>query len=146
MKYILAAFFSLLFTEAFAQSLPTGQVSIDLPKVMSGVSERSLVSWKCTQLANAAVYAYVNGQLSSAMNEAAKTKKLGSSDSQFFNNLIKLFHLDPKDDLLFSALFLSQLDIAWLEEQAPYKSELKPIYTAYLAASCARVAKIDPNN
>lgn len=145
MKYIFSICISLICTSALAQEKPVGRVEINLADTLVGVSERSRIAWKCSQVANAAVYAHSRGKLSSVINEAAKSKKLGSSNDPFFNSFVQNYRLDASDDFLFSSLFLSQLNIAWLEERGPYKSEAEPIYTAYLAASCARAAKLVPD-
>ena len=142
MKYVFLILACLICTPAIAQENPKGRVRIDLADPLTGVPERSKIAWKCSQIANAAVYAHARGKLSSVVNEAARAKKLGSSSDPFFNSFVKDYNLDTNDDFLFSSLFFSQLNIAWLEEKGPYKNEFEPIYTAYLAASCARAAKL----
>jgi len=92
------------------------------------------------------MFAHENNILPRIVNEAAKFKELGSSEDSLFNRMVEVFDLDPEKDFLFTALFSSQANIAYLEEQKPYKKELRPFYTAYLAATCARVSKISPNS
>lgn len=131
--------------KGFAQEGTTGQVNIDIPDTLTGSLERSQVAWACTQIANAAVHAHGLGKLSSVANEAAKVKFHGSSDDAFFNDFIKEFRLNPHGDLLFPGLLFSQTNIMWLEQKAPYRKEFEPVYTAYLAAECSRVAKFTPD-
>ncbi|MGY0635262.1 hypothetical protein [Luteimonas sp. A478] len=127
-----------------AQDSAPGQIRIDIRDTLSGNSERSQVAWACTNIANAAVYAHERNMLSSVTNEAAKAKALGASDDKFFNNFVQEFRLNAQDDFLAPALIFSQTNIMWLEQQTPYRKEFEPVYTAYLAAECARVARFSP--
>lgn len=126
---------------AFSQGTAKEQMQIDMKDMMKNVTERSKVAITCTRLANAAIYAHSQGQLPNVVGEIAKIREKGSSDDVFFNKFIKNFNLDPKDEILFSAFFLSQLNIAWLEEEKPYSREAQSMYAGYLAASCARLVK-----
>jgi len=151
MDFFLARFFAKLIaltfaliscTNAFAQSRSEAQLKIDSKDIMTGVEDRSLVSGACARAANASVYAHSQGMLSNVLNESAKVRKLGASNDPFFNKLVNDYRLEPNEDFLFSALLVSQLTIMWLEEKSPYVAALEPIYTAYVAASCARVTKV----
>jgi hypothetical protein len=145
MKYMFFVLSLLACTETFAQNTSKRKVTIDLAETASGVEERSTVAMKCTRIASAAVYAHARGKLMSVMNEAAKVKNVGSSDDPFFKTVIDIFKIDAEDDALFPGLMLAQLDIMWLEERSRYKAEAEPVFTAYAAASCARVAKLQPS-
>lgn len=142
MKCVFALLSFVVSTEALAEDLSSERVEIEIVDVMSGVSERSVIALKCTRVASAAVFLHSQGQLSSVMNQVARIKEVGSSDDAFTNSFIEQNRLDPNDEFLFPALFLAQMNITWLETKGTYRSEMEPIYTAYLAASCARVAKI----
>ncbi|SBV37681.1 exported hypothetical protein [uncultured Stenotrophomonas sp.] len=136
---LLAAFFC---TSAFAQDPAQGHVQLELTDTMSGVQNRSIIAASCAKVADAAVSAHAAGKLSDVINQAAKAKQTGSSDDPYFNSLVRSYSFDPKDDFLFSALFFSQLNINWLEQKQPYQGALESLYKAYVAASCAQVAKI----
>lgn len=145
MNYVFAVLILLACTGASAQNVSKGRVRIDLAAAGPGVEARSAVALKCTRIASAAVYAHARGKLNGAMNEAAKVKSTGASEDAFFKSVTDMFHIDANDDALLPGLFLAKLDIMWLEERQPYKAEFEPIYTAYAAASCARVASFEPN-
>jgi hypothetical protein len=140
---LLAAFFCI---SAFAQDPAQGHVQLELTDTMSGVQDRSAIATSCTKAADAAVSAHAAGKLSDVINQAAKAKQTGSSDDPYFNSLVRSYKFDPRDDFLFSALFFSQLNIMWLEQKQPYQSSLESLYKAYVAASCAQVAKISGGN
>lgn len=127
--------------DARAQDSDQGRVTIDVQDTFSGNLERSQVAWACTRVANASIFAHENNIAGHIANEAAKFRSQGASEDSLFNNFIETFQLNPRDSFLFPALIFSQTNIMYLEEKSPYRSELKPIYTAYLAAECARVAK-----
>lgn len=141
MKWCITLSMLLLSFAALSQGVSKEQMQIDMKDTIKNVTERSKVAMICTKLANAAIYAHSQGQLLNVINEIAKTRETGSSDDVFFSKFIKDFNLNPKDEILFSAFFLSQLNIAWLEEDKPYSREAQSMYTGYLAASCARLVK-----
>lgn len=146
MKNIIPLLAALFCTSAFAQDPLQGRVQLELADTMSGVQDRSIIAASCAIAADAAVSAHAAGKLSDVINQAAKAKQTGSSDDPYFNNLARSYNFDPKDDFLVSALFLSQLNIMWLEEKQPYQSSLESLYKTYVAASCAQVAKISGGN
>jgi len=113
---------------------------------MAGVQNRSIISASCTKVADAAVNAHAAGKLLSVIEQAAKANQTGSSDDPYFNDLVRRYSFDPKDDFLSSALIFSQLNIMWLEQKQPYQSGLESLYKTYVAASCAQVAKINAIN
>lgn len=146
MKRIVAILLLLNFGSALAQSHPAESVEINLSDAMSGAKERSLIAGACSRVSAAALRAHAQGKLPASINEAAKFRETGFSSDPFFNQLVKDFRLQPNDDFLFSALFISQTTIKWLEELTTYSDEVKPIYMAYLAATCAQVAKVKSNS
>lgn len=143
MKKIAAILGLLCCGNVVAQSPPADNVRINLSDVMSGNKERSLIAGACSRLSAAALRAHAQGKLSASINEAAKFRETGFSSDPFFNELVKDFRLQPKDDYLFAGLFMSQMTIAWLEERTTYSKDVDSLYMAYLAASCAQVAKIE---
>ncbi|WP_153043188.1 hypothetical protein [Xanthomonas nasturtii] len=140
---LVAAFFC---TSAFAQAQAQGRVQLELTDTMSGVPDRSTIAASCAKIADAAVSAHAAGKLSEVINQAAKAKQTGSSEDTYFNSLVRSYSFDPRDDFIFSALFFSQLNIKWLEQKQPYQSGLESLYKAYVAASCAQVAKISKSD
>ncbi|BBJ94642.1 MULTISPECIES: hypothetical protein [Xanthomonas] len=142
MKSILSLLAGLFCTSAFAQDPAQGRVQLELTDTMSGVQDRSTIAASCAKVADAAVSAHAAGKLSEVINQAAKAKQTGSSDDPYFNSLVRSYSFDPRDDFIFSALFFSQLNIKLLEQKQPYQSGLESLYKAYVAASCAQVAKI----
>ncbi len=132
----------LMCTHAMSQEAPNRRAHIDLTRVTSGATDRDMIARACTKTAIAAVSAHAAGELSTVLNEAGKTGKGGSSNNQFFNNLVKAYRLDTSDDFLFASLFDARLNLMWLEQlSGAYSSDKELMFTTYLAARCGATAE-----
>lgn len=133
---------ALMCAQALSQEAPTRRAHIDVTRVTSGVSDRDMIARACTKSAIAAVSAHAAGELSTVLNEAAKVGKGGSSNNQFFNNLVKAYRLDTSNDFLFASLFDARLNLMWLEQlSGAYSSDKELMFTTYLAARCGATAE-----
>src|SRR5699024_1754761 len=140
MKYFFTALLMLGWNVSAADP---GTLKIEPRHVMSGNFDRSVIAWSCTQLAMASVFAHEHGYLSTAIEELARTMQTGAEPNRTFKNFLETFNLRTDQDFLFNALFQAQINLEYLDkEKGPYREALKPIYTAYLSASCAQVARL----
>lgn len=140
MKYFLAA---LLMVGWNATAAEPGSLKIEPRHVMSGNFDRSVIAWSCTQVAMAAVFAHEHRYLSTAIEVLARTRQTGAEPDRTFKNFLETFNLRSDQDFLFNALFQAQLNLEYLDkDKGPYRDVLKPVYTAYLSASCAQVASL----
>ncbi|WMJ68333.1 hypothetical protein [Stenotrophomonas sp. 24(2023)] len=132
---------ALMSTQALSQEAPKRRAHIDPTRLTSGVSDRDMIARACTKTAIAAISAHAAGELSTVLNEAAKVGKGGSSNNQFFNNLVKAYRLDTSDDFLFASLYDARLNLMWLEQlSGAYSSDKELMFTTYLAARCGATA------
>jgi hypothetical protein len=141
MKIVFLIFVLMFNVNTFAQELNAGKIKIKPSDAMTGSQDRSAIAFSCVLVADAAVNAHAAGKLSDVINQAAKVMRVGSSDDPYFNELVKRYNFDSKDEFLFSALFFSKINIMWLDQKQPYSKEIDSLYKSYVAATCAQVAK-----